>query len=66
MVNCSIKDSSDILNISKKTLEAYRMNLKNKLGVHSKRHIFDLINTCGKLNIFIRIANDLFQRQRNI
>ena len=43
----SAKESSRVLGISNRTVETYRVNIKEKLGVYSKTELFNLLNKHG-------------------
>lgn len=43
----SIKESSDFLCLSHKTIEAYRTNIKDKVGVYNRSQLIDLAQSNG-------------------
>ena len=56
----SIKVSAVCLKVSEKSIEAYRNRILNKLDIHNKNQLIDLIESKGILNLFL-LASKLIQ-----
>jgi len=48
----SLKESSRLMNLSSRTIEEYRSNVKNKLNVQNKKYLYDLLIHNETLNLF--------------
>lgn len=55
----SIKESSSYLNISEKSIEAYRANIKYKTKVHHKYQLIELMESNGVFHLFLALVRIL-------
>ncbi len=59
----SIKESSYHLKISHKTIEAYRKNIKDKIGVHHKYQLIDFMYAKNVLYLFLSLTKLILQKK---
>lgn len=52
----SIKESAYYLGLSHKTIEVYRKNIKDKMGVHHKHQLIELMQAKNVFNLFLTLA----------
>ncbi len=60
----SLKLSADCLCISQKSIEFYRSNIKDKLGVHHKFQLIDLMQIKNVLHLFLALAKLIKNRRQ--
>lgn len=60
----SIRESSNCLRLSNKTVEAYRKNIKEKIGISHKHQLMDLMFTKGLLNYFLTAAKNIMKKYK--
>jgi len=55
----SIKESAYCLGLSQKTVEAYRKNIKDKMGVYHKSQLIDVMQAKGAFNLCLSLGSFL-------
>lgn len=59
----STKESSELLGTSQRSVETYRKNIKNKMGICNQHELIHLIGSKGVLNLLLILAKMI---ERNI
>ena len=62
----SIKESAYCLNLSHKSIEAYRKNVKDKMGVHHRFQLIEIMQTKNTFHVFMTLAKLIQQQSQTI
>jgi DNA-binding CsgD family transcriptional regulator len=60
----SIKETAYCLNISQKSIEAYRTHIKDKMKVYHKFQLMDLMESKGALSLFLAVAKIIREKSK--
>jgi DNA-binding CsgD family transcriptional regulator len=55
----SVKESAQVLKIAAKTVEVFRYNLREKLNIRKKSHIYTLLENNNLLQLYLQFSKKL-------